>query len=62
MFTVVISLAILFYASIQFIKLVEYGDNTIMVSSRDSYFGPEFEFTTENGLMMAFGITAYDGN
>ena len=33
-----------------------------MVSKRDSYFGNDFEFTTRDGLMMAFGITAYDDN
>ena len=57
-----ISLAIIFYASIQFINLIEYGDNTIMVSSRDSHFGSDFEFMTKNGLQIAFGLTAYDGN
>lgn len=39
-----------------------YGSNTIMVSTRDSYFDTEFEFTTEQGLMIAFGLTAYDDN
>ena len=61
-FTVIISLAIIFYASIQFINLIKYGDNTIMVSQKDSYFDSNFEFTTDNGLMVAFGLTAYDNN
>ena len=33
-----------------------------MVSSRDSFFGSDFEFSTSNGLMVAFGLTAYDSN
>ena len=33
-----------------------------MVSKRDSYFGNDFEFTTKDGLMLAFGLTAYDNN
>ena len=31
-----------------------------MVSVRDSYFDSDFELTTEDGFMIAFGITAYD--
>ena len=44
----------------QFVKLISYGDNTIMISNMDSYFQAEWEFTTDDGLMMAFGLTAYD--
>ena len=33
-----------------------------MVSTRDSYFSSEFEFTTDNGLMIAFGLTDYQNN
>ena len=61
-FTIVVSIAIVFYASVQFVRLVSFGDNTIMVSSRDSFFPTDFEFTTDDGLMIAFGLTAYDEN
>lgn len=61
-FTIFVSIAIVFYASVQFVKLVSFGDNTIMVSSRDTYFPTEFEFTSDDGLMIAFGLTAYDEN
>ena len=33
-----------------------------MVSTRDSFFDTDFEFTTDTGLMIAFGLTAYDDN
>ena len=33
-----------------------------MVSQRDSFFDTDFEFDTNNGLMIAFGLTAYDDN
>ena len=33
-----------------------------MISTRDSYFGPDEQFTSEHGLMIAFAITAYDSN
>ncbi len=46
----------------QFIKLIEFGDNTIMVSERDNFFDSDFAFTTDDGLMLAFGLTAYDDN
>lgn len=56
------AIAIFFYAAIQFEKLINYGSTTIMVSSRDAYFDTDFEFTTDDGLMIAFGLTAYDDN
>jgi hypothetical protein len=31
-----------------------------MVSARDSFFPTDFEFNTDDGLQMAFGLTAYD--
>ena len=46
----------------QFIKLIEFGDNTIMVSERDNFFDSDFAFTTDDGLMLAFGLTDYDDN
>ncbi len=33
-----------------------------MVSERDAFFDEKFAFTTDDGLMMAFGITDYDDN
>ena len=33
-----------------------------MVSVRDSHFDSSFEFTTNEGMMLAFGLTAYDDN
>lgn len=33
-----------------------------MVSKRDSFFETDFEFRTEDGLQIAFGITSYDDN
>jgi len=61
-FTFVVSTAILFYAAIQLTKLISYDDTTIMLSARDSFFGTDFEFNTDDGLMLAFGLTAYDSN
>ena len=61
-FSIVVAIAIFFYAAIQFEKLINYGSTTIMVSSRDAYFDTDFEFTTDDGLMIAFGLTAYDDN
>ena len=37
-----------------------FEDTDVMISSRDSYFDPEYVFS-EN-LMYSFGITAYDSN
>ena len=33
-----------------------------MVSEQDSYFATDEPWTTNEGLMIAFGITAYDDN
>ena len=44
----------------QFLRLQEYGEPSIMVSVRDSHFDSEFELTTDDGLMIAFGITDFD--
>ena len=58
----IVAIAICFYALGQFLNLVTYGSNTIMVSSRDSFFDTEFEFQTDDGLMIAFGLATYDEN
>ena len=44
----------------QCIKLVDFGENTIMMSLRDNFFPTNFEMTADDGLMLAFGITTYD--
>ena len=59
-FSILVAMAIGFYASTQFINLVDYGSNTIMVSTKDSYFDMEYEFGTQDGFMIAFGLTTYD--
>ena len=61
-FSVIVAIAICLYAMGQFLNLVTYGSNTIMVSSRDSFFDTEFEFKTDDGLMIAFGLATYDEN
>ena len=33
-----------------------------MVSVRDSHFDSSYEFTSDEGMMLAFGLTAYDDN
>ena len=43
-------------------KLVSYGENTVMVSPRDNFFDTNFEFTTNDGLMLAFALTGFDDN
>ena len=46
----------------QLVKLNAFAEPQIMVSVRDSFLDTDFEFTTDDGLMLAFGITAYDDN
>ena len=33
-----------------------------MVNTRDSFFATDYEYTTDDGVMIAFGLTAYDEN
>ena len=33
-----------------------------MVSVRDSFYDTDFEFSSDEGLMIAAGLTAYDDN
>ena len=33
-----------------------------MPSTQDSYFDSDFKFKTEDGMMIAFGLTAYDND
>ena len=44
----------------QSIKLLTFDETDVMISSRDSYFNAEYEFSED--LAYAFGITAYDSN
>ena len=41
---------VVFYSTVQFLKLMEFGDPSIMVSTRDAYFDTDYEFTTEAGF------------
>ena len=52
-------MTIIFYATMQLIKLKNYGEPAIMTSLRDSYFTTNDEFTAESGLQIAFGISDY---
>lgn len=59
--TLTTTLTIFFFGANQLSKLFSYGQDTIMVSSRDNYFGDtDFEFTTDDGLMIAFALSIYD--
>ena len=58
--TVTMIFLLIWYSLMQIIRLTEYGEPSIMVSERDSHFTAEFELTSEEGFMVAFGITAYD--
>ena len=46
----------------QFIQLYNFIDPSIMVSKRDAFYTTDHEFTTEEGLQLAFTITAFDDN
>ena len=52
---------IIWYFLMQMIRLYEYGEPSIMVTVRDSYFDSDFELNTEEqGFMVAFGLSAFD--
>ena len=44
----------------QSIKLLTFDETDVMVSSRDSFFGPDHIYSED--LYYAFGLTAYDSN
>ena len=44
----------------QLLRLLNYGDPAIMTSIKDSYFSTDHEFTTDEGLFIAFGISDYN--
>ena len=52
----------LFYAFRQYQRLLSYEEPYIMYSVLDSHYSTDHEFTTDDGLMLAFGLTAYDDN
>ena len=41
----------------QMIQLYNYIDPSIMVSKRDAFYSTDHEFTTDEGLQLAFAIT-----
>ena len=41
---------VIFYSMMQLMKLMEFGDPSIMVSSRDAYFDTDYELNTDTGL------------
>ena len=48
--SVVALFIVIFYSTVQLMKLLEFGDPSIMVSTRDAYFDTDQEFTTDSGL------------
>jgi len=60
--TLLVSIAIIGYSTLKFLSLVDFGETNIMVFTKESFFVTEDQFTTDDGLMIAFGITAYDEN
>jgi len=42
--------------------MLNYEDNTIQEPISEGYFGPDFEYGTEEGWHVAFGLTAYDSS
>ena len=58
--TVFLLISLIFYGSMQSVKLFMYDETDVMVSKRDSYF--EASKTYSTNLSYAFGITAYDSN
>ena len=59
-FTVTTITAVILYMVMQFLQLSTYQDPSIMVSTRDSFYSTDHEFTTDEGFQFAFGITAFD--
>lgn len=52
-------MTIIFYATMQLIKLKNFGEPAIMTSVRDNYFESTDEFTTKEGLFIAFALSDY---
>ena len=53
---------VIIYAGMQFIRLMQFGEPSIMVHERVSYFDDDFEFSADKGFMIAYALTAYDDN
>ena len=60
--TLLAVIILIFYAGLQYMRLVGFGEPQIMLSVRDSFYDTDFEFTSNDGLMIAFGLTHYDSN
>ena len=58
--TVVLVIALIFYGSMQSIKLFTFDETDIMVSQRDAYFDSDYIYSKD--LMYSFGMTDYDKN
>ena len=58
--TVILLVTIVFYASMQSIKPINFDETDIMVSSREAYFDSDYVYS--EGLTFSFALTAYDGN
>ena len=58
--TVLLFVFLLFYGTMQLVKLLIFDETDVMVSSRDSFFKADEVFS--RNLMYAFGITDYDAN
>ena len=53
-------MALSFYATVQYGKMLEVDDTDVMVSSRDSFY--DASYVKDDNIMFAFGITKYDSN
>lgn len=58
--TVMLLIALIFYGTMQSVKLLTFDETDVMVSKRDSFFDADFVY--DEGIFYAFGITAYDSN
>ena len=61
-FTILLTLLLIFYGSLQMQRLVKFEETVVTMSVRDSHYTPDDTITTEDGLKFAFAITAYDSN
>lgn len=48
--TLICSFLIIFYSLMQLIKLLEFGEPTIMVSVRDSFLDADYKFSSDQGF------------
>ena len=58
--TILLLAFLCFYGIMQAVKLFEYDETDVMMSSRDAFFTSDFVYSKD--LMYAFGITAYDSD